>query len=122
MRKHIGLLVLAAIVLGIAGLGATADHAAAQEVDLSCTQTTAPNDNGGVGVVECTLSVTDLPEPLSDFTLTLIVEYVDVDGSNDPSPGDRIQCVQVLLGGGEIFQFCRPDVPEPPDLSPPNGI
>ena len=124
MRKLIALLILATIVVGAAGLAVPTEQASAQELDLDCTSTLDPTGPGTKGEITCTLTVTDLPEPLSDFTLTLIVSYVDVDGDG-PTPGDQLQCITVsgtTQGGPIDVTFCRPGVPEPPDLSPPAGL
>ena len=115
MARLAAWLFLAAIVLGVAGLAVTTERASAQTLDLSC-------DNGGVvdgvGTVTCTLTVTDLPDPLSDFNLTIVATYNDVDGSGDASPGDQVKCIEVSGtapdGSPIAASFCRPEVPTPP--------
>lgn len=122
MARLAAVLVLAAVVLGIAGLAVVTERGSAQElpdgdrIDLSCTQTGDPDGAGTKGTVECTLALTGLPEPLTDITLDIVVTYVDVDGSGDPSPGDQLQCIAVTLSGVPILDFCRDDVPEPPPI------
>ena len=120
MRKLIALLILATIVIGAAGLAAPTERASAQELDLNCSQTIVPDGTPGAkGEITCTLTVSDLPDPLEDFTLTLVASYVDVDGSTDPSPGDQLQCITVLQNGQVVADFCRPGVPEPPAIPTP---
>lgn len=112
MVRLAGWLFLAALIVGVAGLAVTTERASAQTVDLACV----PGEVvAGVGTVTCALTVTDLPPPLSDFTLTLVATYNDVDDSGDPSPGDRVKCIDVtgtLPSGSPIeVSFCRPEVP-----------
>ena len=117
MARLAAVLVLAAVVLGIAGLAVATERGSAQElpdgdrIDLSCTQTGDPDGAGTKGTVECTLALTGLPEPLTDITLDIVVTYVDVDGSGDPSQGDQLQCIAVTLGGFPILDFCRGGAP-----------
>ena len=121
MARLVTWLFLAAIVVGIAGLAVTTERASAQipdgdRVDLSCEQTVDPTGAGTEGTVACTLTVTDLPEPLADITLEIAITYIDVDGSGDPSAGDQLQCITVTLDGAPLLDFCRDGAPEPPPV------
>lgn len=113
MRKLIVWLFLAAVVVGIAGLAGPTEQASAVELELDCQQTVDPTGAGTKGEVTCTLTVTDLPAPLNDFTLTLVATYVDVDGDRQPSPGDQLQCITVTWQGNVLVDFCRPSLPTP---------
>lgn len=124
MNKFLALLLLVAVV-GVAGLVVSAEPVAAVEVDLGCEQTLDPSGAGTKGEITCTLAVSDLPEPLEPFSLTLVASYVDVDGDGAPSPGDQLQCITVTgttTGTPINVEFCRPEVPTPPDIpTPPAG-
>lgn len=118
-RRLVTWLFLAAIVLGVAGLAVTTERTSAQIPDgdrfgLSCEQTVDPTGAGTKGAVECTIAVTGLPDPLPDITLGIVVTYVDVDGSGDPSAGDQLQCITVTQAGNTLLDFCRDGAPEPP--------
>lgn len=117
MQRLLSLLVLGAIVIGIAGLAFATERSSAQQLpsgarfDLDCTQTVDPTGAGTKGEVTCSLSV-DLPDnlPLDDLALTIVATYVDVDGDGQPSPGDQLQCVTVTdTNGNEVFSQCRSD-------------
>ena len=134
MKRFAIFAALAAIVLGIAGLAVTTERASAQlpptdtRFDLECQQVVDPADNNGVGVVVCSLQI-DVPDfaspPLPD-TIKLIIEvtYLDVDGNNRPSHGDRILCIKVSTPDGTVLiDRCREDVPPTPTPpSPPDGL
>ena len=92
MNRLITGLFLAVVIAGIGGFAATTERTSAQQRGLDCT---AGDVVEGIGNVSCTLTVTDLPEPLGDFTLKLDITYNDVDGDGGPSAGDRIKCVAV---------------------------
>lgn len=111
MSKIAAWLFLAAILVGIAGLAITTETASAIESNLDCSQTVDPSGEGTKGEVTCTLSITDLPDPLGDIELTLVASYVDEDGSGDPSPGDSLQCITVSGSGpgGPIDVSIGPD-------------
>jgi|FLYL01.1.fsa_nt_gi hypothetical protein len=122
MKRLFAFLFLAAVVVGVAGLAVQTETSSAAEIDLNCEQTADPTGEGTKGEVTCDLSITDLPDPLGDFSLTLVASYVDVDGSGDPSPGDQLQCVTVTgeTASGQPInaEFCRPG-DGLPDTSPP---
>ena len=122
MSKLIALLAVAAIVLGIAGLGTTTEQASAQlphhqsRFNLRCQQTVDPTGPGTKGEVTCSLRV-DLPNvpPLPDtIKLTIVVTYVDVNGDGHPSRGDRLQCIKVTAPDGTVLlDRCREAPPAP---------
>ena len=122
MARLVALLALLAIVIGIAALAVTSERAEAVSYSRSCSETVEPADNGGQGEVTCNLTVTDLPPPLQDFSLTIVVTYADRSGDGDPGPGDRLKCVTATGTGpfGRTINItrCRP-VPTPTPLSPP---
>lgn len=118
MQKLTAWLFLAAIVAAVAAFAVSTERAEAVDMELDCTAGAVVD---GLGTVHCTLTVTDLPDPLDDFSLKLEASYNDLDGSGDPSPGDQLKCIRVTgtTAGNPInVDHCRPDI-EPPDLSPP---
>jgi hypothetical protein len=114
MTRLFAWLVLAAVVFGVAGLAVTTETASAQSASVDCEQTADPTGAGTKGEITCTLVVSDLPAPLTNFTLTLVASYVDVDGDGAPSPGDQLQCVSVSgttsTGQPISAEFCRSDL------------
>ncbi len=127
------LLVLAAMMFGVAGLATATDEASAQQlppavkarVDLDCTQVVAPGEieqYPTVGVVKCTVTV-DIPDGWSPLlpdplVLTVWAAYGDRDGNGRPSHGDRLLCGRVVgPAGGILWEGCRPGIEVPPDLS-----
>ena len=121
MSKLFAWLFLAAIVFGIAGLAVTTERSSAQQLpngprfDLTCTPTDPPDGTPGAkGEVTCSLLIdlSGLPDPLplpDELKLTIVATYVDVDGSGDPSRGDRLQCIKVTLPDGTVVvDRCRP--------------
>ena len=118
MKRIIAWLFLAVIIAGIGGLAATTDSASAQELNIECTSGDVVD---GVGSVSCTLTISDLPDPLTDFTLTLEATYNDVDGDGAPSPGDQFKCITISGDTIPTTSFCRPDpeVPTPPEAPTP---
>ncbi len=115
MKTLITGLFLAVVIVGIGGLAAT-DQASAQEMNIDCTVGEVVD---GVGSVSCTLVVSDLPDPLTDFTLTLDATYNDVDGDGAPSAGDQFKCITVSGDSIPAQTFCRPDAEEPPEAPTP---
>jgi hypothetical protein len=100
--KKLVILALPVIVVALAflAISATRDSASAQVVEqgrvrIECTQTQVPSEeNSWVGEVTCTLTV-DVLDPAPDYTLTLIVLYLDVDQSGTPTFGDRLICWEI---------------------------
>lgn len=118
MMRIAAWLFLIGIIAGIGGLAATTDSASAAELNIDCTSGDVVD---GVGTVSCTLTVADLPDPLTDFTLTLEATYNDVDGDGAPSPGDQFKCITVSGDTIPTTSFCRPDpeAPTPPEVPTP---
>ena len=85
MNRLITGLFLAIIIAGIGGFAATAERASAAQQNIECTAGAVVD---GVGNVSCTLTITELPDPLSDFMLKLDITYNDVDGDGGPSAGE----------------------------------
>lgn len=101
-----------AVALGFMAMSATGDSVSAQSVEtgrvsIECTQTQDPSeDNGWVGEVTCTLTV-DMPDPQPDITLSLLVQYEDVDQSGTPTFGDRLICWEAQLPDGGTVGTCE---------------
>ena len=111
MKRLITGLFLAVIIAGIGGFAATTERASAQEIAIDCTVGEVVD---GVGSVSCTLTISDLPDPLGDFTLTLDFTYNDLDGDGAPSAGDQFKCVTFSGSSFPEQTICRPDTPPIP--------
>jgi hypothetical protein len=88
-----------AVALAVTAVFASQDSVSAQpapdgRVSIDCSQTQDPAEPDWVGEVTCTLTV-DVPDPGTDVTLTLIVQYEDVDQSGTVTFGDRLICWEI---------------------------